>query len=176
MDGQSGLFSFALRARHCILSKHSVPKQGESQIRKNNRGKHVHASGGTAGESQSDMLLFAPMTKRRRKANGWTADLDRCSRKWTRYRRCHQRKPPLSRTNARQRGIMDDARVCAHGQLTNRLQHAARVFHTRHPIHFTRSLVIYLDLATAHWMTFGASQTNQRGRAHVTSAALRGPK
>ena len=29
-------------------------KEGESLIRKNNRGKHVH------GESQSDMLLFAP--------------------------------------------------------------------------------------------------------------------
>ena len=169
------MFSFALRARHCILSKHSVMKEGESLIRKNNRGKHVH------GESQSDMLLFAPShdqtPKEGRRMDGRTAaDLDRCSRKWTRYRRCHQRKPPLSRTNARQRGIMDDARVCAHGQLTNRLQHAARVFHTRHPIHFTRSLVIYLDLATAHWMTFGASQTRGRGRARVTSAVLRGPK
>ena len=40
-------------------------KEGESLIRKNNRGKHVH------GESQSDMLLFAPSHDQTPKEGEW---------------------------------------------------------------------------------------------------------
>ena len=40
-------------------------KEGESLIRKNNRVKHVH------GESQSDMLLFAPSHDQTPKEGEW---------------------------------------------------------------------------------------------------------
>ena len=46
-------------------------KEGESLIRKNNRGKHVSVHGGAAGESQSDMLLFAPSHDQTPKEGEW---------------------------------------------------------------------------------------------------------
>ena len=92
--------------------------------------KHVHVLQPVKARQTTVDGCFLLRTNQRLRPpppNGWIGS-DRWSRKWTRYRRCHQRKPAAvthaARARAaapasRQRGTMDrTTHACAHGRST----------------------------------------------------------